>query len=252
MTVKLTKGNGPAVDLEKVRAQNPSLAKKADKVGVSLSKRNLLGLRAQVILYVDRSGSMSQDYGNGTVQEIVERVLGFALQVDADGQVPVYLWETRLQDVIDVNVNNVGSVRAEMDRRGWGGTTMTNPFRHAIEEAKNSDLPVIAIFVGDGNPTDYDLKALEELIMSTANHPLFIKFLTVRPVPWLQEIDDVPSGAGRSGLFGRKKSRRRIVDNFDTKDVPNPTQLTDLQFAELMTDELDTWIAAATQEGILS
>lgn len=246
MAITLVKGDGPAVNLEKVRQTHPDLAKKADKVGISLSKRNLGGLRAQVILYVDRSGSMHNDYQNGTVQKIVERALGFALQVDADGTVPVYLWEDQLQSAIDVYPRNLGSVRDEMNRRPWGGTQMLPPFTHALNEAKNSDLPVIAIFIGDGNPMDSKAQ-LKDLVIETANHPLFIKFLTVRPVPWLQMLDDLPTGRG--GLFGRKG---RLVDNFDTKDVPNPDALSDLEFAEVMVDELDTWVKSATDAGIFA
>jgi hypothetical protein len=69
-----------------------------------------------------------------------------------------------------------------------------------------------------------------------------VKFLSVRPVDYLQELDDLE----------KKSPGARLLDNFDTKDVPDPAGLSDLQFAELMTDELDGWIQEATRKGVLA
>jgi vWA found in TerF C terminus len=84
MTMTMTKdpSGSPAVDLAKLRATHPGLVKRADKAGISLSKRGLDGIRAQAVMILDHSGSMHADYANGTVQTLVERALGFALQIE--------------------------------------------------------------------------------------------------------------------------------------------------------------------------
>lgn len=74
----------PAVDLDTLTG-HVDLTKRAQKAGISLSKRNLAGIRAQAVLILDHSGSMRDDYRSGTVQTLVERALGFALQIDVDG-----------------------------------------------------------------------------------------------------------------------------------------------------------------------
>jgi hypothetical protein len=102
-TISLVKDptGAPAVNLSKVReAGHIDLVKRAEKAGISLSKRNLSGLRGAVRLYVDHSGSMefpdARDYSNGNVQRLVERALGYAFQLDSDGQIPVIAFDSEL------------------------------------------------------------------------------------------------------------------------------------------------------------
>jgi hypothetical protein len=249
-TVSLVKDptGTPAVDLNKVREQHPDLAKRADKAGISLSRRNLAGVRAQACLYLDHSRSMHGDYRSGAVQTIVERALGFALQIDADGTVPVTPFDSRLWPTVDVTVDNHQGV---VDRELWhrnkmGGTLMAPPFDHLLKEAKRAQMPLFAIVVGDGSPSDRS--ATTNLVIELANWPVFIKFLSVRPVDYLQELDDLEQKSGRS-LIGRST---RKVDNVDAQDMPDPAGLSDLAFADKMVEEWDTWIAAATSAGILT
>jgi vWA found in TerF C terminus len=238
----------PAVDLTKVREQHPDLAKRADKAGISLSKRNLAGVRAQACLYLDHSGSMRPDYRSGAVQTIVERALGFALQIDVDGTVPVTPYDGKLWPTVDVTVDNYqGVVDRELWHRGkMGGTLMAPPFQHLLDEAKRTQLPLFAIIVGDGSPDDRT--ATTKLVIELADYPVFIKFLSVRPVDYLKDLDDLEQKSGRS-LIGRSK---RKVDNVDAQDMPDPAGLSDLAFADKMVEEWDTWIAAATSTGILA
>ena len=49
----------------------------------------------------------------------------------------------------------------------------------------------------------------------------------------------------------------RLLDNVDAKffdgsDCPLLADITDLQFADAMADEIDTWVADATAKGVLS
>lgn len=238
----------PAVDLAKVRDRHPDLAKRADKAGISLSKRGLAGIRAQACLYLDHSRSMFGDYRSGAVQTIVERALGFALQIDVDGTVPVTPFDSRLWPTVNVTVDNHhGVVDRELWHRGqMGGTLMAPPFEHLLDEAKRTQLPLFAIVVGDGSPSDRT--ATTKLVIELANWPCFIKFLSVRPVDYLQELDDLEQKSGRS-LIGRS---RRKVDNVDAKDMPDPAGISDLTFADAMADEWDTWLEATTAAGILA
>ena len=43
----------------------------------------------------------------------------------------------------------------------------------------------------------------------------------------------------------------RVIDNADSKFIEDPAGMADLAFADAMTDEMDTWIAAAQSAGIL-
>lgn len=241
LTLVKDPSGAPAVDLTKLRAQHPDLVKRAEKAGISLSKRGLDGIRAQAALYLDHSGSMFQDYASGAVQTLVERALGFSLQIDADGVVPVTAFDTALWPTVDVGVHNYQDVvNRDLWKRGaMGGTLMAPMFAHLSQMADASDLPIFAVIVGDGSPSDRS--ATTRVVCELASKPVFIKFLSVRPVDYLQELDDLEQS--RPGA--------RLLDNFDTKSMPDPASMSDLAFADDMVDEWDGWITAATAAGVL-
>lgn len=241
-TVPLVKDptGAPAVDLAKYdTGDTVSLVKRARKAGISLSKRSLDGVRAQAVLVLDHSGSMFQDYASGTVQTLVERSLGFAMQIDVDGEIPVVAFDSRVWPTVDVNAGNfVGVVDRDIWRRGqMGGTDLAAALREVQAMAEKTDAPIFAIVITDGAPNSRP--AATKAVCELARYPVFLKFLAIQPVDYLQELDD---------LDGSK----RLLDNADTKFIPDPAGMSDLAFADAMVDEWDTWIAAAMTAGVLS
>jgi len=253
-TVSLVKdpAGGPAVNLAKVReAGHIDLVKRAEKAGISLSKRNLGGLRGAVRLYVDHSGSMefpnARDYSNGNVQRLVERALGYAFQLDSDGKIPVIAFDNTLRPAVIVDQSNYrGVVEREIwQKREMHGTEFAPIFEDLLGEAKTTNEPIFAIVVTDGSPSDRP-KATR-LIIELANYPVQIKFLALREADFLRKLDDLEE----------RQPGARLLDNvdakfFDGEDCPVLTDITDLQFAEAMADEIDTWIEEATAKGLLS
>lgn len=238
----------PAVDLTKLRDTHPSLVKRAEKAGISLSKRGLDGIRAQAVVILDHSGSMLDDYANGTVQTLVERALGFALQIDADGTVPVIPFDYGVRPAVDVTVSNYAGV---VDRDIWqrydmGSTNLAAALTALMDMATKADAPIFAIVICDGSPDSKE--ATTKVVCELAGYPVFLKFLAIKPVDYLQDLDDLPSGKG--GVFRRGGSR--LLDNVDAKFIPDPAGMSDLAFADAMTDEWDSWIEAATAAGVLS
>lgn len=250
MSVNLVKDptGAPAVDLTTLSDQHIDLRKRAEKAGISLSKRGLDGIRGRVIMLLDHSGSMHAGYSGGLVQKLVERALGFALQIDSDGQVEVIPFDSRMWPTTLVDVGNYQGVtdRDLWRRREMGGTNMAAPFRHIEALAKASSEPIFLIVIGDGSPADR--AATTKAVCDLAEQPVFIKFLAIAPVDYLQELDDLPSG--RRGIFS-KRGAARLLDNVDAKFIADPGGMPDLAFADAMVDEWDSWITAATEAGIL-
>lgn len=249
-TVTLTKGNGPAVSLTK--AGSVSLTKAYDKVGEGLANAGLAGLRADVMLVLDHSGSMSRDYANGYVQKIVERALGFALQVDQDGKIPVIPFDDRVRKTVEVKLDNYEDIvnRKIWNRRDMGTTNLTAALDVVMHEVKKAEKPIILIIVTDGSPND-QRSALERFI-ELANYPVWIKCLAIREVPFLAQVDDLE--VNHPG--------RRLLDNVDAKYFDGDTrreghlatidQVTDEEFAAAMLDEFPDWVKAATAAGLLT
>jgi len=252
-TISLVKDptGAPAVNLTKVRdAGHVDLVKRAEKAGISLSKRNLSGLRGAVRLYVDHSGSMefpqARDYSNGNVQRLVERALGYAFQLDSDGVIPVIAFDHRLWPEVVVDQSNY---RGIVESRIWhpdqmGGTKFAPVLEDLLDEAKTTNEPIFAIIVTDGDPSDPD--SATRLVIELAKYPVQIKFLAIREVDYLEELDDLE----------QRHPGARLLDNVDAKffdgnDCPLLADITDLQFADAMADEIDTWVADATAKGVL-
>ncbi len=231
----------PAVNLAKVRESgHVDLAKRADKAGLALSRRGLGGIRAQAMLILDHSGSMRADYKSGAVQTLVERALGFALQIDIDGTVPVIPFDTAVLPTVNVTVDNYSGVVDREINVGWMGTTnLADALALVLAEAERATEPIFCIVVADGGPDSK--RATTKVVCDLSRYPVFLKLLAIRPVEYFQTLDD---------LDGTK----RLLDNVDTKSSTEALDLltcTDLEFAEAMADEWDTWVAAATAAGVL-
>lgn len=246
-TVTLVKdANGaPAVNLSDVEsAGHLDLAKKAQKAGISLSKRGLSGIRAQAVLVLDYSGSMSYDYSNGNVQTLTERALGFALQIDVDGEIPVIPFASRALPPINVNVQNYSGVidRELVSRYDMGTTDLAGGLRVVLEMAKRTDAPIFCIVVTDGAPDSRS--DATKVVAELSKYPVFIKFLALNEVDYLRKLDDDMGG-------------KSLIDNVDSKfsdadGTPNLLTCPDLAFADAMVDEWDSWLANAQRVGILN
>ena len=244
-TIQLAKdpSGRPAVDLTKVREAGAfELANNGEAAGISLAKRGLAGIRAQAVLVLDHSGSMMRDYQSGAVQALVERVLGFALQIDADGTVPVIAFDHKVRRAVEVTQANYrGVVEREIWRsRDMGTTNLAGALDVVRKMVLTTDLPMYVAIVTDGDPDDQYLAT--GAVCDLSRYPAFLKFLAVRPVDYLNELDDLDASM-------------RLIDNVDTK--PNDTGLdllrcTDAQFQDAMADEWDSWFAAAQQAGVLT
>ena len=233
----------PATHVDLVKDQGGvDMVKKFSKAGTSLSKRGLNGIRAEVVMLLDHSLSMDGNYRNGTVQTLVERALGFALQVDYDGTIPVIRFDRIAHPAIEVTLSNYADVaRASLyEREKMHNTNLTGALDAVLRHAPKIDKPLYVVVITDGRPND--ARSAAQAVQTLASYPVFLKFLAVPDrgefpgKQFLQDLDDMGG---------------RLVDNADSKFIDDPAGMTDLAFAEAMVDELDTWFTAATRAGLL-
>lgn len=246
-TIRLVKdaSGAPAVDLNKVPGGvNINLAKSAQAAGFSLQKRGLAGIRAQALMLIDHSWSMEDEYQDGSVQKLVERALGTALQFDVDGEIPVYAWDSRVHAPVNVTLSNYQGIvdREVWRKRDMGSTALADVLQVVKQAAQVTDLPLYVCIVTDGNPDNKGLAT--QAVCDLSRYPAFLKFLAIKPVPYLSELDDLPNTV-------------RLVDNVDTKPGMENRRLnlltcSDADFQEAMIDEWDSWFTAATAAGILT
>lgn len=281
----------PATQLSDMfRKEHISLSKRADDAAQALADIEMLGGRFDVIVLVDGSYSMKNEYKIPTggqhkesaVQRLVERVLGFAMQVDPDKKIPVIMYGSSAAPAVEINETNYQNA-ASVINPDFGSTNMADAFRMALEMAKASGTTTIIINITDGGPNSKPLTT--DQVIDTASHPIFVKNLAIKSDagPYLKKIDDLPSrieilkdengkpvldSENNLVLYQNDAQARdrgdkipgteqvvngdgiRVIDNVDSKAV-DPYNDSDEEFMAKMVDELNTWVEVAARVGIL-
>lgn len=239
------------ISLEKLATQAPTLVSLAKEARTSLDSHGLDGHRAKVALCLDYSGSMQGLYRSGEVQALAERVLALATQIDDDGAIDVFAFESRAHYLGELTITDfAGGVDRLTRSLRWGSTDyagalslvrshyapasgggMLSRFRKAPAADR---LPAYVMFVTDGAPDSRAAAARE--VTAASGDPLFWQFLGIGagPFDFLRHLDD---------LDGRQ------VDNcgfFETSDL---ARLSDQDLYGRMLAEYPAWVAEAHRRG---
>ncbi len=272
-TVPTPDGRSPMpISLDKVESTAPGLVSLAKTAKVSLEKRNLFGSRAKVAVVMDYSGSMSREYSSGRVQNLTERILALATQLDDDGAIDFFVFDSSAAYLGEVPLDNyAGAVTRLTQNRRMGTTDYAGAFRTvrdhfgfappkvvgggekkglfgrkkkvegAVDVALPDGLrpanePVFAIFLTDGAPNSKP-QAVQALIeVSTA--PIFWKFLSIgaESFDFLQKLDDL---------------EERVIDNADYKPIGSIDALSDEDLIDALLDEYGEYVAEARRLGMV-
>jgi hypothetical protein len=262
----------PAVSLKKqqlinmeknLAVQAPALLSLTKTAAVSLEKRGLGEHTARVALCLDISGSMSQLYRNGKIQQLAERILALALRFDDDGEVDVFLFGEKGHAADSMNLGNYqGYIDATLHRHHLEGGTryaraMSLIRQHYFGSSEQrqtpllDQLPVYVMFVTDGRTMDEADTRTQ--VRSSSFEPLFWQFMAIGrssrsvdgPVKpglgsgeftFLEELDDMPG---------------RYLDNADFFAVADPANISDDQLFDLLMTEYPGWLEQARTGGLL-
>ncbi|OPH54731.1 hypothetical protein BC351_31165 [Paenibacillus ferrarius] len=211
-------------------------------VQITLEKKNLSHLVARVGLVLDVTGSMMPLYKNGTVQEVVERILAVACKFDDNASLDVWVYDNEFSRL---------SAATEADLEQYvQKQILTNPHIHkfgrnneppvmkdvihkyTVEEI--SSLPVFLVFINDGGV----VKAIKKVITEAAVHPIFWQFVGIGHSDFevLKQLDTMEG---------------RIVDNANFIHIHDIASISDEALYNLLLNEFPQWIEAATNQRIL-
>jgi len=228
------------------------------KVGVSFEKKvnsavnlnkNVTGPSRGVVWNVvgllDESSSMGPFFRDGTVQEIVDRVLAWSASVDNDGLVPFggfangHIWHG------DVDLTNVNNVVSNNGWRPWGGTNLADSLKAILNMVKDmgdawQENPILLFIVTDGMPQNQGL--VKKYIQELSQYPMLIKILRVGSdlgaKAFVEDLDNMTTG--------------RLVDNVEAPDDGLYKGMPDDAFNAAMINDMDKYIAEATAAGLLA
>ena len=206
----------PTIDLTK---------KKEEVHTICLSKQPLNGLKAQVGLVLDYSGSMDNLYYNGTVQSVIENTLPLAMEFDDNGTMEVWIFENGYHRLPDITLANCGDYvnREILGKYDMGGTYYAPVMKDVINTYKKSELPSYVLFITDGDNSDQTKTV--PVIVEAAKLPIFWQFVGVGHArfSFLEKLDDLTE---------------RYVDNADFFEVKNASDIT---YKQLL-DEFPGWL----------
>lgn len=255
------------VSLEKKLAKAPGLVSLAKHVAVSLKKNNLENLVAKVGLVLDASGSMNKSYRDGTVQEIVNRILPLAVQFDDDGELDAWIFADKPLRMSSVNLNNYTTAipsfnQPKGERGGWGGffsafsqdpRSMTIKelqdkgiigycnnevlvMREVINEYCRSNLPAYVVFISDGSVHDTD--GITEMMIQSSRLPIFWQFVGVRGSNYgiLEHLDDMEG---------------RFIDNANFFALDDFMSVDKTELYNRLLNEFPSWLREARAKGII-
>lgn len=174
------------------------------RVVVNLSKEkgiNFDKLKMRVAIVMDHSGSMDWQYNNGNVQNILTRLLPFALQFDDNGQLEVYLFDdVCIKMDVDMTEENYSSYVDDVIKKGhynYGGTRYA-PAIQMTDEFYNDDesktTPTLVFFITDGDNSKSDRAPSDKAIIKSSKHGIFYMFIGTSKTcdfEYLRHLDDL-------------------------------------------------------------
>lgn len=220
-----------------------SLEKRAETVGITLEKR---GLKKAPIMRVaagiDISGSMLDEFEDGSVQHAFDQLMGISLKFDDNGEIDVWAFNTRSHrapSAVPEDYNKyIGTRRGQGKFGFWpdGGTNYAPVLRDIITEMfpeekkgffnfskKPSDnSPVMVLFITDGEPSD-GIEAAR-VIANARDKNIYFQLIGVGNdcrFTTLKKIADDYDNAGFVQLINVKMTDEQLYDILISQELVN-------------------------------
>ncbi len=211
-------------------------------VQITLEKKKLTNVSARVGIVLDVTGSMQTMYRNGTVQEVVERILAVASKFDDNGTLDVWVYDTHFSRLPSVSEKDFDLYvkRHIMDNNTihkFGRNNEPPVMEDVIQKytvEEDAATPVFIIFINDGGV----VKPIKKVITAAAIQPIFWQFV----------------GIGDSDFEVLKKldtMEGRIVDNANFIHLEDISAVSDEMLYDQLLNEFPSWLKAAKEKRII-
>ena len=197
-------------------------------------KTNMANHTARVAIAMDYSGSMSNMFANGSVQDVITRLLPIALKFDDNGELESWLFSNSFERMKPVTISNYENyVKKVMlnARMSMGGTNYSPVLKDMVHYYKNiqpSTVPAFIIFITDGD--NWDEEETNVIVRELSNYNIFVQFVgigTGSTFNYLKSLDDMP---------GRKH------DNTGFIAVKDMNKMDDKQLYNEMLRQYNDWL----------
>jgi len=237
------------VSLEKKIAESaPKLVSLVKPLKVALEKKNLQETVARVALVMDISGSMYSTYSDGTVQEIVNKIVPLAVQFDDDGELDFWYYGDICQRRDAVTLQNYENAVPYnwsnlMDDLGCGNNEPV-VMREVIDEYKKSRLPAYIVFISDGGVSRED--EIKRLLIESSKMPIFWQFVGIGGTGFISRL------FGGYGIFEKLSTLSgRYVDNADFFALDDFKKVDNAELYSRLLNGFSDWLKEIKTKGII-
>ena len=233
------------VILDKIEQAAPHLLDLTKKSLISLEKSNLLNIKARVALVLDYSGSMSQQYKSGEVQQVLNRIMPLALNFDDDGSFECWAFAEKALHLNDVNLENLNNYIASEQGgyKKWNAGAGYNNEPAVLEEVLHyftqespSNLPVYIVFISDGGVSE--ARKIKKILQEASSQPIFWQFVGIggRNYGVLEKLDIMEG---------------RVVDNCNFFKIDNIESTSESMLYDFLLQEFPIWLTEAKNKNIV-
>lgn len=237
--------NEAKLSLEK--RQTLDLRKK--QVAKVLLSKGATGVRARIVLVIDKTGSMTKQYRIGTVHRVVERMVPVATQIDDDGQLEPYLYARQFFRLPDIEVHTAEEwaqtyLHLAGNHGGFEYSTIGNsndelPIMQEIISTlqRGTSMPTLVLFFTDGGfAKKYEIS---QLMRQASALPAFWQFVGLGRANYglLRQLDELDG---------------RVVDNAGFFELDDIDAVDDAELYQRLLSEFPSWVKAAQAAGIIT
>lgn len=241
--VRTVPGEGK-LSLEK--RQKLDLRKK--EVAKVLLTKGASGVRARVVLVLDKTGSMHRQYKKKVVNRVVERMVPVATQIDDDGKLEPYLYAKKFLRLPEIEVHtaeawsdtylHLSGTHGGFDYSAIGAVNDEIPIMSEIIATltQGASTPTLVLFFTDGGFTTKT--PIVKLMRQASELPAFWQFVGIGKANYglLEQLDT---------LSGRK------VDNAGFFALDDIDKVDDAVLYKRLLSEFPEWLRAARSAGIV-
>ncbi|WP_435874191.1 vWA domain-containing protein [Nocardia fluminea] len=215
------------------------------EVAKVLIDKAAFGVRARVVLVIDKTGSMEKMYRGGTVHRVVERMIPVATQLDDDGVLEAYLYALTYLKLPDITVAgaeqwaqtylHLKGTHRGLDYNAIGGRNDELPIMRAVIETLTE--PTLVLFFTDGGFAKK--REIAALMREAAHLPAFWQFIGLGTANFgvLRTLDELDG---------------RVVDNAGFFALDDIDRISDAELYGRLLGEFPDWLRAARTAGILT
>lgn len=231
--------------VKKFEDEAPQLLNLAKKATISLEKKNLIGVQANVVVVLDASGSMSAQYQAGIVQTVLDRIIPLAVNFDQDGVLDCWAFACQMKQLPPITLKNINGYLNAIGLKRYGadigiGYDNNEPvvIKDIIQTHKGSGttLPTYVVFITDGGITRS--REIEDLLKEASKEGIFWQFVGI-------------GGSGYGCLEHLDNMKGRIVDNCDFFALDNLNTVSESALYDMLLQEFPQWLKDAAAKGIL-